>query len=180
MIAEYIKRFEKRTIISSIIMILVAILLIAKPETMLNTVVTVFGIGMLLDGIFSIVLYIATDKEQKVYSNALAEGILGILISILILIKKDFVISIIPILVGIWIIIKSITKIQLSLNVKTVDEKSWILILLSALITLVIGIIIIVNPFDTMVSVVMFAGILLLVTGVIDIVESICMLIKLK
>jgi len=178
MISEYIKRFEKRTIISSIIMILVSILLIAKPETMLNTVVTVFGIGMLLDGIFSIVLYIATDKEQKVYSNALAEGILGILISILILIKKDFVISIIPILVGIWIIIKSITKIQLSLNVKTVDEKSWIL--LSALITLVIGIIIIVNPFDTMVSVVMFAGILLLVTGVIDIVESICMLIKLK
>ena len=57
-------------------MILVSILLIAKPETMLNTVVTVFGIGMLLDGIFSIVLYIATDKEQKVYSNALAEGIL--------------------------------------------------------------------------------------------------------
>ena len=62
MISEYIKRFEKRTIISSIIMILVSILLIAKPETMLNTVVTVFGIGMLLDGIFSIVLYIATDK----------------------------------------------------------------------------------------------------------------------
>lgn len=180
MISEYIKKYEKRSIIGSIIMCLIAILLIAKPETMLNTVITLFGIGMLLDGIFSIILYIVTDKEQKIFSNALAEGILGILISVLILIKKDFVISIIPVIVGIWIIIKSITKIQLSLNIRSVDEKSWILLLLSSLITLVIGIIILVNPFDTMVSVTMIAGILLLVTGVIDIVESICMMRKLK
>ena len=180
MISEYIKKYEKRSIISSIIMILIAILLILKPEKMLNTVVIIFGVGMLLDGIFSIILYIVTDKKQKIFSNALAEGILGILISMLILAKIDFVITIIPVIVGIWIIIKSIAKIQLSLNVKSVDEKSWVLILLSALITLVIGIIIIVNPFDTMVSVVMLAGILLLVTGIIDIIESICMIGKLK
>ena len=69
MILEYIKKYEKRSILTSIIMILIAILLIIKPVAMLDTFVTIFGIGILLDGIFSIILYIITDREQKIYSR---------------------------------------------------------------------------------------------------------------
>ena len=89
-------------------------------------------------------------------------------------------IAIIPVLVGIWIIIKSITKMQLSFNVRSVNEKSWVLILISSLITLAIGIIILVDPFETMISITMLAGILLLTTGIIDVAESISMIWKLK
>lgn len=180
MILEYIKKYEKRSILTSIIMILIAILLIIKPVAMLDTFVTIFGIGILSDGIFSIILYIITDKEQKIYSNALVEGIFGIIIASLILINKNVMIAIIPVLVGIWIIIKSITKMQLSFNVRSVNEKSWVLILISSLITLAIGIIILVDPFETMISITMLAGILLLTTGIIDVAESISMLWKLK
>ena len=179
-ILEYIKKYEKRSILTSIIMILIAILLIIKPVAMLDTFVTIFGIGILLDGIFSIILYIITDREQKIYSNALVEGIFGIIIASLILINKNVMIAIIPVLVGIWIIIKSITKMQLSFNVRSVNEKSWVLILISSLITLAIGIIILVDPFETMISITMLAGILLLTTGIIDVAESISMLWKLK
>ncbi len=180
MILEYIKKYEKRSILTSIIMILIAILLIIKPVAMLDTFVTIFGIGILLDGIFSIILYIITDREQKIYSNALVEGIFGIIIASLILINKNVMIAIIPVLVGIWIIIKSITKMQLSFNVRSVNEKSWVLILISSLITLAIGIIILVDPFETMISITMLAGILLLTTGIIDVAESISMIWKLK
>lgn len=180
MFTEYIKKYEKRTIFSSIIMILIAILLIAKPSTILNTIITIFGVGMLLDGAFSIILYFFTNKEQRIFSNALVEGILEIIAAILIILNKSFMISIIPVIVGIWIIVKSLMKLQLSFNIKSADEKSWVFILISSLITLVIGIIILVNPFDTMVTITVLSGALLLVSGIIDMLESICILRKLK
>ena len=177
---KYIKEYEKRAIISSGIMIFIASLLIVEPAIMLNTIVTIFGFGILIDGILSTILYIFIDKEHKMYSNALAEGVLEIIAAVLILLNKTFMISIIPVLIGIWIIVKSIIKLQLSLNIKSEVENSWMFILISSIITLAIGLISIIHPFDTMVTITVLSGILLLVSGVISIIESIYILINLK
>lgn len=180
MLKEYIKKYEKSSIISSILMIVMAILLMIKPTAILNTIITIFGVVILAQGIISLILYFIAGKEERVFSNALLEGILCTVVSILILKNKEFMLSIMPILVGIWIIIKSIVKLQLSFNMKAMDEKSWLLILVSSLITLLVGIIALVNPFEIMVTVTVLAGGMLLGTGIIDLVESICIIRKLK
>lgn len=177
---KYIKEYEKRSIISSGIMIFIASLLIVEPATMLNTIVTIFGFGILIDGILSAILYIFIDKEHKMYSSALGEGILEIIAAVLVLINKTFMISFIPVVIGIWVIVKSIIKLQLSLNIKGKIETSWIFLLISSIITLAIGIIIVEHPFDTMLTITVLSGILLLVSGVISIIESIYILINLK
>ena len=71
MLLEYMKRYEKRTIVSSILMAVIAILLIIEPETMLNTIILILGIGILLDGLISIIVYVFTNKEQRAFSNSL-------------------------------------------------------------------------------------------------------------
>ena len=180
MLLEYMKRYEKRTIVSSILMAVIAILLIIEPETMLNTVMLILGIGILIDGLISVIVYIFTNKEQRAFSNSLVEGTLALVIAVLILTNKKIMISIIPIIIGSWIIIKSIVKLQLALSIRSINEKSWILLMISAIITLVLGIIILVNPFSTMVTITVLGGILLLATAVIDIIDSICILSKLK
>lgn len=180
MLVEYIKKYEKSSIISSILMIIMAVLLMLKPTTMLNTIIVTFGAIILLQGIISLMLYFLTSKEEKVFSSALIEGILGIVAALLILKNKNFMISMMPILVGIWIIIKSIIKFQLSFNMKAADEKSWIFILISSIITLILGIIAVVNPFEIMVTITILAGGFLLGTGIIDLIESICIIRKLK
>ena len=100
MLLEYMKRYEKRTIVSSILMAVIAILLIIEPETMLNTVMLILGIGILIDGLISVIVYIFTDKEQRAFSNSLVEGTLALVIAILILTNKKIMISIIPIIIG--------------------------------------------------------------------------------
>lgn len=180
MLKEYIKKYEKSSIISSILMIIMAVLLMVKPTTMLNTIINIFGGIILVQGIISIILYFFTDKETRVFSNALLEGIICVIASILILKNKEFMISILPIIVGVWIIIKSIIKLQLSFNMKAINEKSWAFLLISSIITLILGIIAVINPFEIMVTVTILAGGMLLGTGIIDLVESICMIRKLK
>ncbi len=180
MIKEYIKKYEKSSIASSILMIVMAILLMLKPTAILNTIVTIFGLVILAQGIINLILYFIAGKEERVFSSALVEGILFTVVSILILANKEVMISIMPIIVGVWIIIKSIVKLQLSFNMKAMNEKNWVLILISSLITLIIGIIALVNPFEIMVTVTILTGGFLLGTGIIDLVESICIIRKLK
>ena len=91
MLLEYMKRYEKRTIVSSILMAVIAILLIIEPETMLNTVMLILGIGILIDGLISVIVYIFTNKEQRAFSNSLVEGTLALVIAILILTNKKII-----------------------------------------------------------------------------------------
>lgn len=180
MITEYIKKCERRSILSSAIMILIAILLIVKPTEAVSTVMTVFGICLLIDGAFSVILYIAMEKQQKMFSNALVEGMVEIMIALVILMNSGFMLSFITVIVGFWIIIKSIMKVQFAVDMKSVDEKSWVLVFIGALITLSVGIFILVEPIASVATVTVASGIVLLIAGVIEAIESIGVLIKLK
>lgn len=180
MITEYIKKCERRSILSSAIMILIAILLIVKPTEAVSTVMTVLGICLLVDGAFSVILYIAMEKQQKMFSNALVEGMVEIMIALVILMNSGFMLSFITVIVGFWIIIKSIMKIQFAVDMKSIDEKSWVLVFIGALITLSVGIFILVEPIASVATVTVASGIVLLIAGVIEAIESIGVLIKLK
>ena len=114
MIVEYIKKCERRSILSSAIMILIAILLMVKPETMISSVMTVLGICLLIDGAYSVILFVAMEKDQKMFSNALVEGMVEIIIAFVVLINSNVIVSILTTIAGIWIIIKSIIKIDLN------------------------------------------------------------------
>ena len=180
MIVEYIKKSERRAILSSAIMILVAILLIIKPETMLSTSVLVFGISLLIDGAYSVILYIVMEREQKMYSYALVEGMVEIMAAMFILMNSNVLISVISIIVGCWIVIKSMMKIQFAINVKNYEGRSWVVILMSAIATLALAVYIFIEPFNSVVSVTVVSGVFLLITGIVELVESIVMLIKLR
>lgn len=180
MIVEYIKKSERRAILSSAIMILVAILLIIKPETMLSTSVLIFGISLLIDGAYSVILYIVMEREQKMYSYALVEGVVEIMAAMFILMNSNVLISVISIIVGCWIVIKSIMKIQFAINVKNYEGRSWVVILMSAIVTLALAVYIFIEPFNSVVSVTVVSGVFLLITGIVELVESIVMLIKLR
>ena len=71
MLKEYIKKYEKSSIISSILMIVMAILLMLKPTAILNTIITIFGLIILAQGIISLILYFIAGKEERAFSNAL-------------------------------------------------------------------------------------------------------------
>lgn len=177
---EYIKKYEKNSIIINILMVLVSILLIINPAGVLNMVTIVFGIDILADGLFNIAAYFGTDKSYRIYSGKLFEGIIVSTAGILILLNKSLLISILPMVIGIWIIVRSIMKLQLSLNLKSMEVSKWIWVLVSAVISLLLGILIIMNPFGTMITITILAGIFLLISSITDLIESVFIIKTLK
>lgn len=180
MLLNYIKKYEKSSIFASLMMVAVAVLLIIKPDTMLNLVVIILGAGILLDGIIHVVSYILTSKEMKAYSNDLFIGIIGVLAGVIILVGKTIIISMIPIIIGIWLIVKAIIKLQIGLNLKSLEQKSWLEIFIMALVSFAFGVLVLLNPFGTAITVTVISGVFLLITAISDIIESFYIISKIK
>lgn len=180
MILDYLKKYEKQSILISILLIIVSIFLIAKPETVLSTVVTLLGIIFIVEGIINIISYITEDAEIRAFSNELILGILLAICGVIVLCNKSLFISMIPIVTGIWIIIRSIMKLQLAINLRSALTDKWGWILVSAIIMFILGAVIVANPFTAVFTMTRFIGIMLLITEICDLIESICILSKVK
>lgn len=180
MLIDYLKKYEKKSIIASIILIIVAIFLMAKPGIALTTAVTIFGIIFLIEGIIRVISYIMEEPEIRAFSGELMMGILLTIFGLIILLNKVLFISIIPIMTGIWIIIRSIMKFQFAINLKAASAEKWELMLISSIIMCVLGVLVIINPFEAVVVLTRFIGIMILITEAVDIFESIYFLSRVK
>ena len=67
MIKEYIKKYSKASIITSVIMIVASVLLIVFPKTMLDIVIYVISGALFVDGLIHLVTYFALTHDLPVY-----------------------------------------------------------------------------------------------------------------
>lgn len=172
MVLEYVKNYEKKSIVTSILMMILAILLIFNPAGVTNIVLNVFGAVILIAGTINILSYIFQDKDTKQISYDLFNGIVMIILGCTIIVFKGFIISIIPIIVAIWIIYSGIIKYQMSKSLNVVENKQAKILTISAIIQVVLGVLILLNPFGTALAVISIVGMILFVTELQDLIEG--------
>lgn len=180
MILEFLKKYEKESIIISILLLLVAIFLIAKPGIALSTAVILFAVVFIVDGIINVVAYIMEEQQIRAFSSELIIGILLVILGLIILFNQPLFISMLPIMIGTWIFIKSIMKFQLAINLKSAIAEKWGLLVVSSILMCILGILIIANPFEAIVTLTRFIGIMMLIVEILNICESAYFLIQTK
>jgi len=177
---EYIKKYEKNALIGSILMLILAIILIIKPMEFMEITIAIFGGILILDGIIHIISYFKMDKDMRIMSLELLEGIMETLGGILVLVSIKSLIAVFPILLGIWVVIRNIMGLQISMNLRDIPQSGWIGLFILSILSIILGIIIIFNPFSTIITISSLVGILLAITEIVNIVESSYTLLKLK
>ena len=180
MFSQFFEKYQKYSLIVSALMFLLALFLIFRPLESLSTFIMLFAIILLINGIVKLIQYYRTDTQMKMMNFGLAEGILSIIAALIIMITSDGLIAFLPIMFSIWIMIQSIITIQLSMGLKLAGTKGWWLVLVLSIITLLLGMMIMFNPFATMATTTMVVGIILAVTEAIHLVEGIVTLMKMK
>lgn len=181
MFRNIVKKYEKNSIIISILMLILSLFLIFKPFSSAVTVVWMFGIFTIVDGIIHMVSYFKTEVENRLANFEFAEGIIEIISGILIFISARYLVLFMPILIGVWIIVKSIVKMQIALNMRNSAESNWVLVLVLSIITLLIGIFIVLNPLREFFTItITMLGIFLAIYEILNLVEAIYILCKLK
>ena len=142
----------------------VAILL--NPEMSLTVIGVLFGILIIAFGILDIYAYL---KRREIYFFRfyIVYGILGILLGVLTLINPFVFTQVITIWLGLWILYLSILKIDLSFRLKTIGEKSWLTILISAILSVFMSILIFINPFSN-ILITQLVGAYLILSGILN------------
>ena len=161
------------TIISSFVTCFLGILLFFKAENTLKTISYIIGIFLLVAGIATIVKVIIVDKNERMYFNtSFMTGIFSSIIGFVLLINPTLLTSILPFCIGVWMIISGAMKIQTSLVLKESDDKVWWKIMIFAVVVLVLGLLLIINPFGSAVIVTKIIGISLVIYSIADIVGT--------
>lgn len=174
---EGIKKIFTTSMITSFVFVIIGIILFIEPQVTLNLISYIIGGIILLNGIINIVKYF-TNKIRVFYDFGLIYGILSTIIGFMFIFNPEFLASVIPLVLGIWIIINSIIKLQVSLNLK-VKSSQWFTTFIISLLNLLLGILFVFNPFSGAVVITKIIGVFLFIYSVLDIVECLMMRKKL-
>ena len=169
-----VRKMNITSIIFSIIFILIGAFLLARPEDAIHLVAYALGIIQLVWGIISIVQFFSNKESQNYLEFNFIVGVFVLIFGIIILIKPDTIASIIPLLLGIWMLINGVTKLSYSLTLnKNKNAASSIII---SLVIVILGVLLIFNPFSGAKKIVQILGVLIIIYSVLDLLE--CLTIK--
>lgn len=163
-----VKNFRKSYGFSSIAFILVGLALLLWPALSLRLVCGLFGLVILIKGISSLVGYARSEVRTVFHYFGWVFGAAATALGVFLLIKPETVVSVLPILVGLFVIFDGVMRIQSALELRNAGYHKWWSFLLLALLSAGLGVLILWNPFATVEVLVMVIGIILMVEGVLN------------
>ena len=166
---EKINNFLKGQIVTSLIYIALGACLVFMPVNTINIICKfVFGILLILVGLYHILIYVAEKLNSTIF-DLFSGGILMVLGSFLFM-NPQVVVKLLPILLGTFILVDSIWTLKGSLKLKKRGVDTWRLLLFGSLIFIALGIALVVNPFSMVKYTVIFAGWIFICNGIIDLI----------
>ncbi len=163
MIKKKYDSFITIALISTAVMLLLGMLLVVFPEVLVDNFSYFVGIILVIGG-FGLVF----KKSRFLFIDYISLGILLVILGTIILIYPEMLVTLIPIILGIWLILNSIFRIRMSLLLKNLGNSSWIFTIIFATITIICGILMILNPTDGALFLTTFLGVDLIVYALFD------------
>ena len=162
---KFLKKSGWTDIIISLIFVIFGIMLISRPEAIVSVISILLGGIFVIMGILKIIDYYSNGKQDN---YLLAIAVVMILVGIIIMFCTNIILSVFRILIAIWIIYSGIMNLQTSIVWKDYKSRLWLITLLLAIATIIVGIYILVNTGAILQTI----GIAILVYGLVNIIES--------
>ena len=169
---NYVRKLGRNSIIFSIILLFFGLFMFIRPISTINLLMIIFGGILVIDGLVHLTSYFSIKDEYRFFSSELAQSIIYIILWFLIVCNYDKISGFLPAILGIWIIIDSIFRLQISLNIRDIYDSHWGLLLAMSVITGLIGMVILFNPFESLSLFVRIGGATLMFCELISIFED--------
>lgn len=158
-------------IVVCLLEVLVGILLLIKPVEFTKTIIIGFGVVMLIYGIWKVVQYFRTDAELAADNQILFQGLILLLMGGFCVFQSEWFIATFPVLTmlyGIAILVGGVGKIQKTVDMLRMKKKKWYWTAISAAISIVGAVVILMNPFSTTAALWVLIGISFIVEAIFD------------
>ena len=167
-----VKKLKWNLILMSLLYVGLGIFLVMKPGTALNIVCYALGGVVLACAAVQLIRYFVVERGVFQSQLTLISGLICLALGVFLLLRSDIVVSILPIVFGLFVIFDAIGRVQNALDLRRCGYDSWKGFLLLPVLSVVLGVILIANPFGAMETLVMAIGVILIVEGAINLLSA--------
>ena len=154
----------------SVLLCVMGIVLIVVPNFSALLLCRIGGLLLILFGFVKIIGYCSKDVYRLAFQYDLAFGILLIALGVILIFRSEIMVNVICIFLGIFILADALLKIQISIDSKAFGIRMWWLILAVAIITGIIGFLLVLRPTESTEIVMLLLGMTLITEGVLNLV----------
>ena len=155
----------------SICLTLVGLIFLVYPDVSVTLIGIIFGLLITILGGVLIYTYLKR-REIPLFRFNLIYGILGVILGILTIISPFTFTQVITIFIGIWILYMAIIKSDFAIRLKLLEERSWLFLLMSALLEIFMSILIFINPFSNLI-ITEIAGAYFVLCGILNCTDAV-------
>lgn len=159
------------SLLTSILAILVGLTLMFLPSVSNKIVGIIMGVVILIFGINAVYKYFHRDGA-KIYSLNIVFGVLYSILGVVIILYPFSVMEFVTVCLGIFVIINGATKINYGVWLKKGNEDSWLVTLVTGIFLVIIGIMLVFNPFASL-TLTQLCGAFLIIVGILNVSDTI-------
>ena len=164
--------FDFGSLLIGILSLLVGVIALRNPLASLASIVMYYGVFAILKGIVEIVLRNKVRKYHTSGNILLFTGIINIIFGLLLVFNVEIGMIVMPMVFAFWFLFDSIMGIFRARPIKEFsNSKYWLSIILSVL-GIILGILLIDNPFASMFTLVSLVGFYFILLGIRYVVDA--------
>lgn len=165
MMKEVLKRIKADMILTALLCVVLGIVIFIWPAETIDIFCKVLAIGLVILGAVDLVSYF---RNKGVHSFSGILGLIILLVGFWIFLRPSSVVSLIPIVIGVILTVHGIQDLKLAFETKENGYEKWWTMLIIAAVSLIFGILCIVNAFGMVKLALQFIGIALIYDGISD------------
>ena len=166
---NFFSKIIRSSLISSVGLAILGVLLIFESEATIVSISYIIGGVLVAMGILGSMKYFYSETKNFM---DMVYGIITVILGIIVITNPQAIASIIPFIMGILIIISSVTKLQYAHTLNKHQNTLWKSTLILSIITLIFGLVLVFNPFRGAVFFTRLVGGILLVYGILDVIST--------
>jgi len=117
-----------------------------SPDDTYISLSILFGVCILFVGVFELLFALSAKRSLNTWGWTVASGIFDILVGCFILIYPDMTIKILPLVLGLWLLLRGFSAIGFAFDMRRIGTIGWGWLLVIAILIVVSGILVLAVP----------------------------------
>ena len=161
-----LRSYSNFTLLKGVLLSLLGLAFLVWPGKVAKTLAVWAGIILLATGLFSLVYTYRANKTNPSGYFGYILPIAALSGGLIFLIFPRFTLSIFALGIGIWVVLEGLQQIRLSGSIETMGRRpgNWMLVL--GIASLLLGLLIVLRPFELVEFMTGFFGVLMLISGI--------------
>ena len=166
---DYLSQFKRDFALCAAASIVLGLLLLLYPDTSGTILAVIIALALAAMGAMHILNYLFRRFPDDIGRMDLVSGLLMAGIGVFLFFRPGVLIGVLPVVMGFLLLFGGAVKLQNAIDLARLKAPLWWVILILAALSVIAGIVVLLNPFATAELLLMFLGASLLIDGIFDI-----------